>query len=392
MAATLQPTREGDVGFGPLRLDNGATLPEVTIRWATYGKLNAAADNAILVCHALSGSARVADWWPEMFGPEGLFDTSRFCVIGTNLIGGCYGSTGPKSIDPRTEQAYGAEFPVVTIRDMVRAQVPVLDHLGVERLWAVVGGSTGAMQAVQWAVDFPERVGRSVCVGGCPLTAMGLALNHLQRQAIYLDPKWQGGRYEAEDPPKGGLALARAIAMLSYKSAELLSERYGRKPDRSGEDPWRSRDERFDVAGYLDHQGEKFNGRFDANSYLILSKAMDTFDLARGYGSEEEALRRIACHVLLVGISSDWLFPAAEVQALAERARAAGVECDYAHFESDHGHDGFLADMKQLVAVVRRTVWNEAEQTLETRSARSGPRASCEVTRAGAPEPRGQKA
>jgi homoserine O-acetyltransferase len=206
------------------------------------------------------------------------------------------------------------------------------------------------MQALQWAVDFPERMERCIAVGACPLTAMGLALNHLQRQAIQLDPAWNGGRYTQQ--PTGGLALARAIAMCSYKSAELLDERYGRKPNRNGEDPLRSLAYRFDVGGYLDHQGDKFIKRFDANTYLVLSKAMDLFDLARGHGSEAAALARIRGDVLLVGISSDWLFPAAEVRALAERMLAAGVNCTFAELESSHGHDGFLADCDRLAPIL----------------------------------------
>jgi len=362
----LEPTREGTVRLegGPFRLENGAELPEVDIRWAMYGELNAAGDNALLVCHALSGSSRVADWWPEMFGASGLFDTSRYCVIGTNLIGGCYGSTGPSSIDPRTGKPYGASFPVVTVRDMVRAQAQALAQIGVRKLHTAIGGSVGGMQALQWAVDYPDRIGRCIAIGTCPLPAMGLALNHLQRQAIQLDPAFQGGDYFAGGKPTGGLALARQIAMISYKSAGLLDKRYARNPNRTGtEDPVRSIEDRFDVAGYLDHQGDKFNKRFDANTYLILSKAMDTFELGRGYRSEAEALARVKCPVLLVGISTDWLFPCTDIRALGERLRQAGAHCEYAELESDHGHDGFLADMAQLVGVIRKSVWKDSPQT-----------------------------
>ena len=363
----LEPTREGTVKLegGPFRLENGAELPEVEIRYAMYGELNAAGDNALLVCHALSGSARVYDWWPEMFGKNGLFDTSRFCVIGTNLVGGCYGSTGPGSTDPRTGKPYGASFPVVTIRDMVRAQAEALAQLGVRRLHTAIGGSVGGMQALQWAVDYPDRIGRCIAIGTCPLPAMGLALNHLQRQAIELDPNFSGGEYSPEQRPIGGLSLARQIAMISYKSAELLDKRYGRTPNRTGtEDPARSIHERYNVAGYLDHQGEKFNKRFDANTYLILSKAMDTFELGRGYATEAEALKRVKARVLLVGISTDWLFPCSDIRALGERLRQAGARCDYAELASDHGHDGFLADMAQLVGVIRNSVWKDSPQAM----------------------------
>jgi homoserine O-acetyltransferase len=354
MDTNIEPTSEADCTFSrdePFRVSGGELRP-LTLRYATYGALNVKRDNAVLVCHALSGSARVADWWPELFGPGRPFDTDRYCVVGVNVIGSCYGSTGPRSLNARTGKPYGGDFPLVTISDMVRAQALVLGRLGVTRLRAVVGGSIGGMQALQWAVDFPELVERCVAVGAAPLPALGLALNHLQRQAIMNDPLWRGGHYTENAPPRAGLALARGIAMCSYKSAELFDSRFGRRPDRAGEDPARSLGERFDVAGYLDHQGRTFTRRFDANSYLILSKAMDTFDLARGYASEEAALRRIRAQVLLVGITSDWLFPGGEVRALAGRISSAGVSCRYEELASSHGHDGFLADCDQLAPLL----------------------------------------
>jgi homoserine O-acetyltransferase len=246
-----------------------------------------------------------------------------------------------------------SNFPLITINDMVRTQVQLLDHLRIERLKAVIGASIGGMQALSWAVDFPERIERCIAIGATPLSAMGLALNHLQRQAIRNDPAWLAGRYQSDQQPVAGLALARAIALCTYKSAELFTERFARHPDRSGEDPNNSLDERYDVAGYLDYHGARFTERFDANSYVIISKAMDTFDLARGYGSEAAALRRISANLLLVGISSDWLFPASEVRSLAEKALAAGVNARYAELVSSHGHDGFLADADQLAPIVR---------------------------------------
>jgi homoserine O-acetyltransferase len=357
MSAGLMPTVEASYSFAhdePFKLAGGDSLRPVMLRYALYGELNEARDNAILVCHALSGSARVGDWWPQLFGAESLFDTRRYCVIGINVIGSCYGSTGPSSEHPdQPGQTYGASFPQVTIGDMVRSQARLLDYLGIKHLHGVVGGSIGGMQALRWAVDFPDRVGTCVAIGAAPLSAMGLALNHLQRQAIRNDPAWLEGRYASGAQPVGGLALARAIAMCSYKSAALFEERFGRRPDRSGEDPHGSMAGRFDVAGYLDYQGAIFAKRFDANSYLLLSKAMDNFDLARGHESEAEALQRISARLLLVGISSDWLFPAKDVHALAERARAAGVNASYAELESSHGHDGFLADAALLATLVR---------------------------------------
>ncbi|MGI9102093.1 MAG: homoserine O-acetyltransferase MetX [Terriglobales bacterium] len=354
----VEPTHEATLPIGTLALDSGGELAQAEIHYAVYGEPNELRDNVILVCHALSGSARVADWWPQLF--PAVFDTSRFCVIGSNLIGSCYGSTGPSSLDPVTGITYGPDFPLVSVRDMVRAQARVLDRLGIERLHTVVGGSIGGMQALQWAVDFPLRVERCIAIGAASIGAMALALNHLQRQAIQLDPAWHNGRYAPGEGPAGGLGLARAIAMLSYKSAELFAQRFARRPNRNGEDPYHTFQERFDVAGYLDHQGEKFNARFDANSYLVLSKAMDTFHLERGYESEHEALRRIRARVLLVGISSDWLFPPEDVRDLAQRIRAAGRTCDYAELKSTHGHDGFLADMDLLTPFLTAAIWRPA--------------------------------
>jgi homoserine O-acetyltransferase/O-succinyltransferase len=353
MSELLEPTREGDLTFAygaPFRLEAGGSLQPVSIRYAVYGGLNERRDNAVLICHALSGSARAADWWPEMFG--NVFDLSRDCVICTNILGSCYGSSGPTSINPASGKPFGPDFPLVTIRDIVRGQAHVLDELGVKRLHTVIGASIGGMQALQWAVDYPERVEHCVAIGAAPLSAMGLALNHLQRKAIQLDPNFKDGRYAATEQPARGLGLARAIGMCSYKSPELFDERYARNPNRNGEDPLRSLADRYDVAGYLDHQGEKFVARFDANSYLVISKAMDTFELGRGYASEAEALKRIKAHVSLVGISSDWLFPAKDVRALSKRLEAAGVQCDYTEFETSHGHDGFLAETDAIAAVV----------------------------------------
>ena len=376
--AAIEPNVEANYTLsGPLRLDAGDDLLCPQIHYAVYGELNHRRDNAILVCHALSGSARVADWWPELF--PGVFDTSRYCVIGTNLIGSCYGSTGPGSLNPETGVAYGPDFPLVTIRDMVRAQASVIDHLGIERLHTVVGGSIGGMQALQWAVDFPNRVERAIAIGAAPLSAMGLALNHLQRTAIQLDPEYREGRYEPGKGPQAGLALARGIAMLSYKSAELLKQRFARRANRNGEDPYQSHSDRFDVAGYLDHQGEKFNARFDANSYLVLSKAMDTFDLARCYQGAREAFRRIRARMLLVGISSDWLFPAEDVRDLAQRIRAAGHACDYAELKSSHGHDGFLADMDQLAPFITAALWRPSAEAVPI----NGPRLASEARASG---------
>ena len=363
MPELLQPTREGDFIFAedePFALESGGSLRPVNLRYAIYGALNERRDNAILVCHALSGSARVGDWWPQLFGEHGIFDLSRDSVICANIIGSCYGSTGPRTIDSVTGKPFGASFPLVTVRDWVQSQALLLNHLGIERLRAVIGGSIGGMQAIQWAIDNPARVENCIAIGAAPLTAMGLALNHLQRLAIVNDTKWRNGEYEVGDGPNAGLALARALAMISYKSESLFTERYARNPNRNGEDPLRSLSGRYDIGGYLDYQGLNFTRRFDANSYLIITKAMDNFHQANGYESERAALERIKARALLVGISSDWLFPAEEVKSLGERMRDAGVEVEYAELQSSHGHDGFLAEPQSFALIVRRSLASPA--------------------------------
>jgi homoserine O-acetyltransferase len=357
----LEPTYEGDFVLDEhLLLECGRTLAGVTLHYAVYGRLNAARDNAVLVCHALSGSALVGSWWPEIFAPGAVLSLEEDFVICINMLGSCYGSTGPGSVDPETGEAYGPDFPLVSIRDNVRAQARLLDSMGIRRLRLVLGGSIGAMQALDWAILNPERVARGLIIGATPVSAMGLALNHLQRQAILHDPEWAGGRYLPQRPPRRGLALARQIGMLSYKSAALFNERYGRNPNRNGEDPWGLDDQgggliggRFDIAGYLDHQGQRFIDRFDANAYLALLRTMDTWDPMRGFSSAAEAFSRIRARLSFVGISSDWLFPAEEVRRFAEAIRAAGVQADYREMVSDHGHDAFLAEQAELVRLLQ---------------------------------------
>ncbi len=259
----LEPTYEGDFVLEQhLMLESGRTLAQPTLHYAVYGRLNAARDNAVLICHALSGSARVGDWWPEIFAPGAVLSLEHDFVICINILGSCYGSTGPGSVDPETGLVYGPDFPLVSIRDNVRAQSHLLDSLGIRRLRLILGGSIGGMQALEWAIHDPQRVERAAIIGVAPLSAMGLALNHLQRQAIQNDPDWDGGYYLPQRPPRLGLSLARQIGMLSYKSAELFEERFARKPNRNGEDPWSLDDQggglvggRFDIAGYLDQPG-----------------------------------------------------------------------------------------------------------------------------------------
>ena len=331
---TPVPTFEGDFVLNEvLPLESGEVLVNPKLHYAIYGRLNAARDNAVLVCHALSGSAEVATWWPQLFLPGGLLNLERDCVIGINIFGSCYGSTGPTTIDPETGKLYGPTFPLINVRDIVRAQVKLIDSLGIEKLKLVIGASIGGMQVLEWAIQFPERVARAISIGVAPLGAMGLGLNHLQRQAIMLDPTWNGGYYEPGQNPTGGLALARALGIISYKSVPLFEQR-------------------FNVAGFLDHQGEKFITRFDANSYISLTRTMDIFDPVRAHESPYLAYSRIKAHLTLVGISTDWLFPPEDIRSLAAIIKAAGVRCDYREMASVHGHDAFLVEPEQLVKLL----------------------------------------
>lgn len=357
----LEPTYEGDFVLDQhLMLESGRTLANPTLHYAVYGKLNANRDNAVLICHALSGSARVGDWWPEVFAPRALLSLDHDFVICINLLGSCYGSTGPGSVDPETGLVYGPDFPLVSIRDNVRAQAQLLDSLGIGRLRLVLGGSIGGMQALEWAIHDAQRVEKAAIIGVAPLSAMGLALNHLQRQAIQNDPNWDGGYYLPQRQPSHGLSLARQIGMLSYKSAALFEERFGRNPNRNGEDPWRLDDHggglvggRFDIAGYLDHQGERFNERFDANSYLAIMRTMDTWHPLTGYSSAKEVYGRIDAQLVFIGISSDWLFPPESVREFAESIKVAGVRAEYREMKSSHGHDAFLAEQAEFVRLLQ---------------------------------------
>ncbi len=357
----LDPTYEGDFVLPePLLLECGQTLANSTLHYAVYGRLNAARDNAVLVCHALTGSALVGSWWPEIFAEGAVLSLEHDFVICINMLGSCYGSTGPGSVDPATGEAYGPDFPLVSIRDNVRAQAQLLDSLGIRKLRLILGGSIGGMQALDWTIEHPDRVERALVIGVAPLGAMGLALNHLQRQAIVHDPDWAEGRYLAQRPPRRGLALARQIGMISYKSAPLLEERFGRNPNRSGEDPWCVDGKgsgligaRFDIAGYLDLQGQRFIERFDANAYLAILRTMDTWDPRRGCSSAAEAFGGIRAQLSFVGISTDWLFPAETVRDFAAAIRAAGVRADYRQMDSAHGHDAFLAEQAELVKLLQ---------------------------------------
>ena len=333
LANSVGMVRTETVTFpGPFTLESGAVLPEMTIAYETYGQLNPAGDNAILLCHALSGDAHAAGyhtardkrpgWWDTMVGPGKAFDTTRFYMICANVLGGCRGSTGPASIDPRTGRRYGGHFPIVTIGDMVLAQAVLLDYLEVGRLAAVAGGSMGGMQALHWAVHYPDRVARTIVLASCArLTAQALAFNEVGRQSIMGDPRWLGGQYDPEDGPDGGLAVARMIGHLTYLSSVGMEQRFGRRlQDR--EAPSFSFGADFQVESYLRHQGSSFVGRFDANAYLYITRAMDYFELSEGFSSLADALGRTQADFFIASVDTDWLYPTSQareiVEALAE--------------------------------------------------------------------------
>ena len=327
--------KERDVAIGALELECGATLPNVVQRVSIYGTPREDGANVALVNHALTGSSRVEDWWGEIAGPGKLLDTNALAVVGINVVGSCYGSTGPTSVAP-DGQPYGARFPVVSVRDMVRAQRRALRELGIERLAVVAGGSLGGMQALEWTFQAPGEIGCALVIGAYDhFSAMGIALNAVAREAI-----------RVAKTPQAGVELARKIAMLTYKSEALFAQRHGRKFDRKGGDPTKNPDDRFDVEGYLDYQGGLFSARMDPEAYRIVTRAMDLFETR-----DREPEKPYASYTF-VGISSDWLFLPEYVRAAAERFAALGADSAYLELESNHGHDAFLADPEHLRALV----------------------------------------
>ncbi len=355
--------------FDGLTLRHGGLLGSTTLAYETWGTLNVEGDNAILITHALTGSAHAHDigqpddpkvaWWNPLIGPGRSFDTSRYFVICSNILGSCYGSTGPSSLDPQTGRSYGMRFPVITIRDMVHAQRRLLDHLGVRQLAMVAGGSIGGLQALEWAVTYPELVRKVAVVAATPaLTAQAIAFSEVERQAIMADPLWQGGDYAPGQGPTTGLAIARMLAMITYQSEESMELRFARQPARRLDIPSPSHTAdlggRFDVEGYLYHQGASLARRFDANSYLYISRAMDLYDVSEGYASLESALSRLQSKALFVGIRSDFLFPAANVRWLAEKVKALGGDSTYVELDSPHGHDAFLKEWGQMADAFTR--------------------------------------
>jgi homoserine O-acetyltransferase/O-succinyltransferase len=348
----------------PFSFESGDTLPGLTLRYETYGKLNAARDNAILICHALSGdhhcagihqlSDRKPGWWNNLIGPGKPVDTSRYFVVCSNCLGGCQGSTGPKSLNPESGAPYNLDFPLVSVGDMVRAQHLLLTReLGLESLYAVIGGSMGGMQVLQWGIAYPEFVRRLLPMATTARQgAQAIAFNEVGRLAIMQDPAWCEGAYADGAGPHVGLAVARMMAHITYLSDAGLEEKFGRdKIRRSGA---RSQfDAEFEVEGYLRYQGRSFINRFDANAYLYLTKALDRFDLYGPSGRLEDQLSAIRARTLVVAFSSDWLFPPAQNRAIVHALLRCGADASYAELDSTLGHDSFLVEDPGLYALVR---------------------------------------
>jgi homoserine O-acetyltransferase len=354
------------VRFGadsPLDLDSGGALSPVQIAYQTYGTLNAAHSNAILVCHALTGDQHVANthpvtgkpgWWSLMIGPGRPIDTERYFVICANVLGGCMGSTGPASINQQTGKPYALDLPVITVRDMVRAQAMLLDHLGIETLFAAIGGSMGGMQVLQWAASFPDRLFAAIPIAtGSRHSSQNIAFHEVGRQAIMADPDWCGGRYldEGRSPHKG-LAVARMAAHITYLSDEALHRKFGRSlQDRDALTFGFDAD--FQIESYLRHQGMTFVDRFDANSYLYMTRAMDYFDLALDYdGNLAKAFAGCHTRFCCVSFTSDWLFPTAENRTIVHALNAAGANVSFVEVSTDRGHDAFLLDEPELFTTV----------------------------------------
>jgi homoserine O-acetyltransferase len=358
------------VQFASLTLESGEVLAPVTIAYETYGTLNAERSNSVLVLHALSGDAHAAGyhlgesrpgWWETMIGPGKGFDTDRFFIICSNVISGCKGSTGPSSINPATGKEYGLDFPLVTVGDMVRAQKLLVDHLGIERLLTVSGGSMGGMQALQWAVAYPEAVASCIPIAATQRhSPMQIAFNEVGRQAIMADPKWNKGDYYAGDAPDGGLSVARMIGHITYLSDESMHEKFGRRfRDKSALAYDLTQD--FEVASYLKYQGEMFTRRFDANTYLYVTKALDHFDLTGGHGVLAETFRDLPedMRFLVIAFSSDWLYPPYQSKEIVRALKGNNVDCSYIEMKLSFGHDAFLLENNEL----NRMVWHFIDTT-----------------------------
>jgi homoserine O-acetyltransferase len=352
----------GAISFDSITLDNGSTLAPVEVAYESYGRLNAAKSNAILIEHAFSGDAHAAGvdietgkpgWWDSMIGPGKGFDTDRYFVICTNVLGGCRGTTGPSSVDPATGCPYALKFPAITIGDMVRLQRMAIDWLGIPRLLAVTGGSMGGMQALEWAVAYPGRVVSAIPIASTTRhSAQQIAFNEVGRQAIMFDSNWNNGDYYGKQPPAGGLSVARMVGHITYMSDHSMREKFGRRL-REKDDLSYGFGVDFEVESYLRYRGSQFVSRFDANSYLYITKAMDYFDLTRGRGTLEETLARTEACFQVISFSSDWLYPSYQSQEMVRALEAVGRDVSYTEVQSSYGHDSFLLDVAEQPDVVR---------------------------------------
>jgi homoserine O-acetyltransferase len=355
-----------------LALQSGASIRDYDLSFETYGQLNAARSNAVLVCHALNASHHVAGvyagqdrsegWWDTMIGPGKPVDTDRFFVIGVNNLGSCFGSTGPMHVNPDTGHVYGADFPVVTVEDWVDAQARLLDALGIETLAAVMGGSLGGMQALAWALQYPHRVRHAVVVASAPnLTAENIAFNEVARRAIVTDPDFHGGNFYAQGVvPKRGLRIARMIGHITYLSDDVMNEKFGRQlrhavlGSGAGDYKYSTQEVEFQIESYLRYQGDKFAEYFDANTYLLITRALDYFDPARAFGGDlSQALARATAKFLLVSFCTDWRFAPARSREIVKALLDNRRDLSYAEIDAPHGHDAFLLDDPRYLGVVR---------------------------------------
>ncbi|MGO8700582.1 MAG: homoserine O-acetyltransferase MetX [Limisphaerales bacterium] len=365
--SSLGVTHTQRVVLEGVKTQSGFVFSQVEVSYQTLGTLSAERDNAILICHALSGTAHVAGihpetgrpgWWDFHVGPGKAVDTDKFFVICANVLGGCDGTTGPSSPRPGGGKPYAMDFPPLTIRDMVTVQAKLLDHLGIARLFAVTGGSMGGMQALTWATHFPDRVRVCVPIATCSAhSAMQIAFNEIGRRAIITDPNWNGGNYTAERRPKHGLAVARMVGHVTYLSEYAMTRKFGRNL-QTQTNPAEMDEDLFAVESYLHHQGKSFVHRFDPNSYIVLTKAIDQFDLFEG-GPPAELLRGVAAHFLVVSFASDWLYPPAQSRDLVRWLKRAGVAVTYINLETLYGHDSFLIENPEFSKVVRHYLENE---------------------------------
>lgn len=341
-----------------ITLECGETIRQVEVAYETSGTLNAERNNAILICHALTGDARaVGDeetpgWWEGLIGPGRYVDTNRYFVITSNVLGGCAGTTGPASLHPESNTPYGADFPVVTIRDMVQVQYELVRQLGIDKLFAVIGGSMGGMQVFEWATSYPEMMEVVVPIATCArLSAVAIAYNDVGRQAILSDPSWERGHYYPGKGPVNGLSIARMLGMITYRTADLFEYRFGRRLKDDKGDVTKF-DSTFQIESYLRYHGQKLVDRFDANSYLYLLKAMDSHDIGRNRGGIKKAIESIQAHVLSIAISDDLLYPAQHQEEVVAMMKAAGKNVEYHYIDSIYGHDGFLVEFVKIGPLV----------------------------------------